>query len=104
MDEIEVKILMAKHLREIAQTIRANDPESLDHEAYHLDSEAEDLRLERLIVEEEEVARRRTIAERRNPRTVKELQEKTGIGLYTCKNLLEDCDWDINKALLKARA
>ncbi|WP_168464065.1 translation elongation factor Ts [Wolbachia endosymbiont of Ctenocephalides felis wCfeT] len=39
-----------------------------------------------------------------NPSNIRELRDRTGLGLSDCKKALEECDGDINKAVDKLRA
>lgn len=87
MDDLEIKLALARLAEATAQAMIENDPEIVLTVSTVLRQEVD-----------KELARRRTIAERRNPRTVKELQEKSGTGIYSCKNALDQAEWDINKA------
>lgn len=88
MDDLEIKLALARLAEATAQAIIENDPEIVLAVSTVLRQEVD-----------EEIRHRRIVAERRNPQTVKELQEKSGAGLYTCKTALEAAEWDINKAL-----
>jgi hypothetical protein len=88
MNDLDIKLAFAKLAEITAQSIKDNDLELLLDYSKHLRQEVD-----------EEINHRNVVAKRRSPQTVKELQERTGMGLYTCKNALEGANWDINKAL-----
>ncbi len=88
MDELDFKLALARLAEATAHAIKTNDPDVCIGFSKAIRAEVE-----------EENNRRRIIAGRRSAVTVKELQMKSGMGLYSCKNALEKAEWDIDRAM-----
>ena len=88
MDEIVFKQILAGAMESVSHAIKTQDPEVTMGFAKNLRDEIE-----------YELNHRRVSAELANPQTIKELQAKSGLGLFSCKQALQESQGDINAAL-----
>jgi len=88
MDKIVFKQMLAGAMEAVSHAIKTQDPEVTMGFAKNLRDEIE-----------AEITHRCVIQKRKSAKTVSELRSISGLGLFACKQALEESEWDINAAL-----
>jgi len=87
-DEIVFKQILADAMEAVSEAIKTQDPEVTMGFAKNLRNEIE-----------YELNHTRLVQSRKIAKTVTELRSISGSGLFSCKQALEESEWDINAAL-----
>jgi len=88
IDETVFKQILADAMHAVSEAIKTQDPEVTMGFAKNLRNEIE-----------YELNHTRVVQSRKSGKTVTELRSISGMGLFACKQALEDSEWDINAAL-----